>query len=235
MYRNRILSTLVGAGLAALSLGRATNAASIEPGLYQVGNHPDGAAADPGYGLRLDELINVTSGNDVFTFDFEDKPGTAMYLEYNGTSIHIFGIAYGGLDVGDDYHWLLKGYVEIDFTYSVVESAPGDDDLIVTTPDFTNTGTIKLLGLPIGTDLFDFSGNNGYTFRLGDENNDLGHRGFAGISGWGWLNHHYAGNQPAGDWLFTAQLIPLPPAGVLGLAGLAGLAWRRRRSSKRSA
>jgi hypothetical protein len=61
---------------------------------------------------------------------------------------------------------------------------------------------------------------------------DLGHRGFNGISGWGWLSyvaddgtvlpHVYAA-----DWLFTAELIPAP--GAIALMGMGGLLAARRR------
>ena len=70
----------------------------------------------------------------MFTFDFE-APGAFMLLDYDGTSIRIHGVAFGGLDVGTEYDPVIRSFVELDFTYDVVISAPGDDDLIVVVPD----------------------------------------------------------------------------------------------------
>ena len=105
--------------------------------------------------------------------------------------------------------------------------APGDDDIMVVA-NMMNFGTITT---PIGdtidlTDKTDVS----YSFRLGDENNDLGHRGFSGISGWGWLIHGPPGSSHvvASDWLFTVgDLVPTP--GSLAIFGIAAGALARRR------
>ena len=68
----------VCAVLAALSAAE-VHASLIVEGLYQLHNHPDGNQASPFYGLRLDELFQVTPGHDVFTFDF-DHPDAAVVL-----------------------------------------------------------------------------------------------------------------------------------------------------------
>lgn len=208
----------------------------VDPGTYRLHNHPDGTGAPPGYGLRLDELFDVTTGHDVFTFDF-DAPGAAMWLDYDGSTIHIYGTAFGGHDVGSTYG-AQSSWVEIDFTYMFgVQSVPGDNDVWVVGDDFANTGTLTWLETGEEIDLYDYSGSFGYAFRLGNEDDDDGHRGFPGISGWGWLNHHEPGpdNHIAhSDWLFTAQLIPLPPAAVLGATGLIGLLGLRRRRGRQT-
>ncbi len=177
-----------------------------EPGTYRLANHPDGNAASPHYGLRLDELFDVTPGAaDIFTFDFE-APGTAVFLDYDGASIRIFGRAFGGRDVGSSYDPAYKGYIDIDFTYTVVAGAPGDDDLIVVTPNGTNSGTVTWVNTGEIIPIYDYAGNFGYTFRFGNEDNDNGHRGFDGLSGWGWLNHRDpAVHRPSSDWIFTAR------------------------------
>ncbi len=51
----------------------------------------------------------------------------------------------------------------------------------------------------------------------------------------GWMNHDggdrsLSNHVAASDWLFTAELVPLPSAAGLGLAGLLGVGARRRRS-----
>lgn len=212
--------------------GQASGAV-ISTGTYQLHNHPDGNAQPPQYGLRLDELFNATGDHDIFTFDFNHHDSN-MRLDYNGSTIHIYGHAFGGRDTGSGYaNDMFRGVYGIDFTYTlgVTPNFGGDDDLVVVTPSMRNFGTI-VAPIVVGSGpitLADKDDGN-YNFRFGDENNDLGHRGFAGISGWGWLIHHFP-NQPhvdASDWLFTANLIPTPGvASVLGLGLLA--AGRRRR------
>ena len=73
------------------------------PGIYALRNHPDNHLTPPEYGMRLDELFDVNPATlDVFSFDFE-ADGAAMFLEYDGSSIHIFGTAFGGLDIGQGH------------------------------------------------------------------------------------------------------------------------------------
>ncbi len=224
----------LAAGVLALGLSAAQgNAALIQPGQFLLHNHPDGNAAPPGYGLRLDELFDVTDDHDKFTFDF-DHPDAKMWMDFDGASIHIYGIAFGGLDVGSQYASdpALTSLVAIDFTYTTVALAFGDDDLIVTSPNFTNTGTITWLDTGEVIDLFDRANSEGYTFRLGDEDTGTGHRGFPGISGWGWMDHHQAGTHVySSDWLFTATQ-PIPGPSALVVLG-AGVLLARRRSRYR--
>ncbi len=225
MFRNLCIC-----GIVALTLSAASAQADVisTTGTYQLLNHPDGGARPPLYGLRLDELYDVTGGHDIFTFDFE-APGANMVMDYDGTSLHIHGTVFGGLNAGDGYAATHVGLWGVDFTYGLVGTAPGDDDKIVTTPDFTNTGSITNLATQDTIPLWDYSGMHNYTFRLGDEDGDAGHRGFPGISGWGWMNH---GTQNvhvgASDWLFTA--VPEPSTALLALLG-AGAALRRRRQA----
>ena len=208
---------------ATLTLTAAATAGTvIDPGVYQLRNHPDGAASSPGYGLRLDEVFDATEGHDIFTFDF-DHADADMTLTYDGSSINIAGTAFGGLDIGSTYDPLHSGLVTIDFTYDVVGTATGDDDLLVIPQQIPSSGTIELwTGSTV--DLFDKASADGYSFRLGDEDGS-GHRGFDGISGWGWLGYEPGGYIAATDWLFTVE-VPGPSA----LALLAvGMAFRGRR------
>ena len=70
------------AGLALLVTAVPVSAGLIlQPGTYRLEDHPDGNAQPPGYGLRLDELIDVTDDHDIFTFSFDpDRPGVDMRL-----------------------------------------------------------------------------------------------------------------------------------------------------------
>jgi len=217
------------------------SAATIVTGIYQLGNHLDGSANPPAYGLRLDGLLDGNGGS-TYTFDF-DHAMSDMRLDYDGATIRIYGQAFGGLDTGSGYDSGLSGLIEVDFTYSVgVGGVPSDDDIWVTGASMSNSGTVELVsGFTdhAGATEFDLvdKSNGTFNFRLGDENNDAGHRGFPGISGWGWLNHEASDGSigninnhlVASDWLFTARVIPLPSAAGLGVAGLLALGVRRRR------
>ena len=223
----RRLARCAAVGALMVVVNSASAGLIIEPGTYRLQDHPDGALVPPLYGLRLDELIDLNPGQpDRFTFSF-DEPGAEMWLTLGeDTSIHIFGTVYGGRDIGPG--WEDPGFWEVDFTYAMSKGADPDDDIIVN-PGDQNMGTITRLMDNMTFDLFDFEGGNPYTFRLGDEDDDLGHRGFPGISGWGWINHGDPDiHTPVADWLFTLT-VPAPPAAVLlGVALLAGP--RRRRS-----
>lgn len=203
----------------------------IAPGLYRLNNHPDGNAAAPFYGLRLDELKNITDGKDIFTFDF-DHPDSFVTLNYTGSTIVISGPVFGGLDIGSEYapDPALTGIYNVSFTYSVgVGIAPGDDDIVAAPPsDMLNTGSITTPGGEV-IGLWD-KADGGFTFRLGDEDNDNGHRGHNGVSGWGWLNHTVANqHKKASDWLFTLDTTPVPAPASMALAGVGALLIARRR------
>lgn len=199
----------------------------VAPGLYELNNHPAATGGPPGYGLRLDDAIDATGDVDVVTFDFE-ADGAAMFMEYDGTSLRIFGMAYGGVVENGAYNPQYSGMVSIDFTYDLLGLAPGDDDFLVDGVDEANSGTVTLWDqteIPI----YDYSGNQGYQFRLGNEDDDQGHRGFDGISGWGWLNHTSPGNHVSySDWIFTVgDVVPAPSALAVLAFGFVGT--RRRR------
>lgn len=218
----------------ALSCAPEAQGAFIQQGTYRLHNHPDGNVRPPLYGAKLNELYNATANLDVFTFDF-DAPGSAMFLDYNGSSIRIYGTSFGGRDIGTEYaNDVYRGFYTFEFLYQWgVGLAPGDDDLMVTLPPLKyNYGTLLTpLGDLVGLRDGHYNGDQP-DFRFGDENNDLGHRGFAGLSGWGWLFKALPGDPYTytqdSDWIFTAELVPAP--GTLPVAvGAAALALRRRR------
>lgn len=237
MRKNLQWFSLGAVGL--LAAATVAQGATLTPGLYTLSNHSDGNSNPPPYGAIFKLLYDVAGdSNDLFSLDF-NHPLSNMMLNYNGSTITISGQAFGGRDVGavhavDQY----LGLYTLNFVYNVgVGFVPGDDDLQVIAPNHTNTGSIMT---PIGDtiNLVDeiVSGGN-YSFRFGDENNDLGHRGESGISGWGWLSYDRGGTigiethrQPT-DWLFTAtRVIPAPGASVIVLTGGMLLARRRRQA-----
>ena len=59
-------------------------------GTYAINNHPDGSAASPFYGLRLDGL---GGGSDIWTFDF-DHTDSAMFMTFSATELRIFGSSF---------------------------------------------------------------------------------------------------------------------------------------------
>lgn len=167
----------------------------------QLLNHPEGGAAEPFYGLRADNLF----GDGVYTFDFE-ADGAAMYatIDPEGGTIRIHGTAVGGVDTGTER--VQEERFEIDFTYYGLEQTFGDDDLIMDAARAGKSfGTISRLdesGNVVETrQIEDKAGNFPFSFRLGDEDNDQGHRGVDAKSGWGWLD--FSGHDGHGDWLFT--------------------------------
>ena len=216
----------------------------LQPGTYQLNDHPDGNAQPPVYGLRLDELVDVTDNHDVFTFSFDGRKheGVGMFLTLDTSeaaggefTIRIHGTAFGGLVQNDAYVEANSGLVALDFLYTMVAVADDDDDFVVFAATGTNTGSITadFLG-ESGIPLFDKANSSGLTFRLGDEFSDDGHRGARGISGWGWLNHGTSnGHVSASVWLFT---LTIPTPGALALLSVAmvmfgGSVTRRRRGA----
>ena len=234
MFLIRLLSIA-----ALLTLPLRAHAESIEPflagGIFPLANHPDGGAAPPLYGFRLDGL-DGDSGHE-FTFDFEGQ-GASMIMDFEGVdgSLRILGTAFGGRIENHDY--VDPQVWEIDFLYTKMIL---DGDRLVSDPtSATNTGTITPGamspsgdGFPAGSpiDLVDYFGKHSFTFAL-EEN----HRGFDGVSGFGWVNHSGAGldnHVAASDWLFT--VIPEPRTDALLLVGLAAVILTARLRSRTTA
>jgi len=205
----------------------AASGAIITPGTYHLANHPGGSALPPAYGLRLDELYNATGNHDIYTFDFSAL-ASDVRMTVSATTIRIFGQSFGGRDTGSGYaNDIDRGIYTFDFIYSVgVQNAPGDDDIMVIA-NHQNFGTITT---PRGhTIALEDQSDGNYSFRLGDENNDLGHRGFSGISGWGWMNHGGDAHVYASDWLFTVDSVVPAPSSLAAVAfGALAMARRRR-------
>ena len=213
---------IVALALSALSIAGAASALVIAPGTYVLHNHPDGFVRPPLYGLRLDGLTDGNSATTV-TFDFE-APGAGVHLTYDDVAgtVRIFGTVFGGVDTGSSY--ASPVFADIDFLYTGVT---GTSQLVSN----SGSGSITLAG---GSPIQLVSSSSGAQPRF-----ELltGHRGFAGVSGRGWLNHETGGlgrHLFASDWLFTVgnpRDVPEPSlALLLGGSGLLLSSARRRRS-----
>jgi uncharacterized repeat protein (TIGR01451 family) len=181
-------------------------------GIYQLHDHPDGNARSPLYGLRLDELFG---GFDTVTFSF-DQGGADVTMEVDGSNVTISGTVYGGRDTGSSYDSDNSGLWDLYFRYTdALDPVSGDDDLFA---EGWEAGKGQGAITPLFSsayfdagDVYDLRGHpsGGTSFRLGDEDNDNGHRSASDISGWGWLKHGQDGSfthTNASDWLFTARL-----------------------------
>lgn len=240
----RGFTACVLAWLAVGFAGAAVRANVIAPGVYSLNNLPDAVSRPPLYGLRINDLFDVNPGKtDVFTFDF-NAPGSAMFLDYNGSSFHLYGTSFGGLNRSRGYDPGFSGFWNIDFTYNGVTTASGGTDLVVPTGVSPNTGSIqyiadpavnqgtRFLGQSSAVTLYDYAPASAYTFRLGDNVAGNGGRfGNSGLVGGGWVtNGNGHTNAASFDWLFTLNPVPLPGGVLLAVAGLmsAGVAGLRR-------
>ncbi len=237
-FNLRRVAALAVAGLA-FGLTTSADAAFLPDGEYFLHNHPGAAETPPPYGLRLDELYNTLLSHEIYTFDFDDaRSDMRLTVSGSGTMLQIHGVVWGGRDVGGAYAAdAYQGLYTVNFLYSMgVGDVPGDDDTWVTGADFVNTGTIMT---PLG-DTFYLADKNSmdatpYTFRLGNDDDDLGYRGVSDPSGWGWVAHspvqgQYV-HQDYSDWLFVVgDRVPSPGSFACVLAGAGLVASRRRRA-----
>ncbi|ARN73271.1 hypothetical protein [Oceanicoccus sagamiensis] len=214
------------------------NAQAIAVGSYNLYNHPDGSENPPAYGLRLDGLLSGNSSEE-YTFDFNHQD-SAMTLSYDGSTIVIDGTAFGGEDAGSSYVAGTTAVWTIHFEYEVGISSSangGVDDLIVN----ANGANFGSISSNLGTIELSDKASSGTSFRFGDKSGN-GHRGFDGISGWGWLMHGSdclggtdCENIQYSDWLFTASAttpvtaVPVPGALWLFTSSILGLVAVKRR------
>lgn len=243
-------------------ISSSASGAIINPGMFALSNHSDDQDHDQDhdqdqdspYGLRLDELVDVTGDHNPFTFDF-DHDQSSMKLTYDGSTIVISGLVWGGLDKGGSRDPDYATLWEVFFKYDAVVQALPDDDLIVFTPTVRNTGWIKPIAdgvvNPTNIPLFDEIDNNvqiglsdqdhdGFTFRLGNENDGNDHHEHNPVSGWGWVNHTVSLNhtdayehESASAWQFTLNelSVPEPTTGPLSIIGFCVVMLLRRRDS----
>ena len=220
-----------------------TAQAAIEIKTFTVIDHPDGAALPPPYGLRLDNLFDVTpeSGSvtpgpgtsGVTTFSFVNVQATVTTNTTTGDiSVNIAGDVHGGRDTGGGYGFG-EGDYAIDFTYSANVS-PDGNGWKVSPMSSSNQGTIEFLSgssaIAAGTTwrLYEQENNAGNTFVFKDDYHRLSGTGLPldTFVGRGWLDYTIGGTSVTQDWLFIAPdqpsliIVPVPAAAPMGLAGL---------------
>jgi len=224
---------------------------------HKLGDHPDGNAADPTYGIRLDNLftrmtdggsfLSGSSRSGTTTFSFENN-GANMVMDAIDTNnsgeadtLHIHGTVYGGRDVGSGYGFG-EGLYEISFMIATgVNTIEGPNGgFQVANASGTDHGYIRSLGnadIAAGTtwSVSNKTNNAGDSFnfladghRLGGSSNSA-LRALNPYVGRGWMMFDGAGGSSGGNQDFLFVTVPLPTGGMLAMAGLGGLAMTRRR------
>ena len=235
----------------ALVLGTGFAQASTVVTTFRLGDHPAGSAAEPFYGLRLDNLFDVApdagtgaiapgANGGVTSFSFsESRPDdTNVKLTVTDSTsmggeitLNIAGRAYGGEDDGSDYGFG-EGFYNIDFTYgfNVLE---GDGGWMIDPQSASNTGTITAEGNG------DVKSGTTWTFyeQVITSNPFLfvpdGHRlsgNSSAFVGRGWVTYNEDGSNFRGvqDWLFVVVPTPSAALAAIPMLGMIGLRRRRR-------
>lgn len=219
MLKRDALATLFVGALIGVAAVPATAGVTV----FTLHDHPNGVINPPMYGLRLDDLLG--SGEWSFSFDYVDGSGSASMLlvwDDGAGTVHIYGRAYGGKDIGTGWSASSRGWADIDFTYrmnvSTKDNCPGavGNDIYVK-EHANNNGTVHLDG---------WGGNQTFTFTdRADPNtcsfvfdNDWDSKGNSTIandpsiwSGNGWLQ---PGTDGSRDWIFIGRMNTLPTTPV---------------------
>jgi hypothetical protein len=214
------LRSVVLVALAAAVIGLSVLPAGAVLNVFSCSDHPNGTEVPPTYGLRIDDLLS--EGEYTFSFDYADGGGTAMVtMTWDDVTneIHIFGLAYGGKDMGGSWDATEQGWIDIDFTYvddvHVRDNCAGDpgDDLYVNSESANNNGTVTLMGWG-GDAVFAYSGKANTTGCAFIADNDTDSKGNSTIANdptlysvSGWLMPPTTGSR---DWLFVAQMGTVP-------------------------
>lgn len=250
LTRFQLKSVLLGAAAIVASTVFASSA-QAETLVYQLFNHPDGNAAPPQYGLRLDNLFG---GGNTVHFSFDPADGASVFLtvtDSGGTiTINIAGTVFGGHDNGGaTYAAANAGFWDLDFSYTLYVAGDGTNGWSVSPQSNTNQGSLTALdnGGGVGG-LWDFGASFDFFEQVGTNNPFIfapdDHRLLTSTGGSmdypeagdtfvgrGWLSYDSSGSgvSDTQDWLFIGQLVPLPPAAWMAGIGLIGIAALRRR------
>ncbi len=189
---------------------------------FSLDNHPDGNAAPPAYGLRMDGMMGA-----ITVFSFIDVQLTVTDNTMNGgdISMSISGLVEGGEVVGGVF--ADPELYNLNFNYiSNVEEFNGGWRVLGVN-NALNTGSIT----PINgdaEDVFPVVDNDNNAFIFAPDGHRLDNDNTSWV-GQGWLTTNQNGQDSPGtqDWLFTGTLIPAP--GSAALLALGGIAAARRR------
>lgn len=206
----------------ALALG--ADAGGLVIGEFALADHPDGSAAPPLYGLRLDNILD--SGTVTLSMDHFGDTVLTVVDDGGNLSINIAGTLWGGQISGNAYVSAEAYVVDMNYTVNV---NPNGGGWVVAGVDAANSGSITRVSDNMSWDLYTVSdGSNSFVFRPDD------HRLPTDANDWvgrGWLSTNDDGTDSGGgnqDWLFTATEIPAPGSALLALAGVAVMGRRRR-------
>ncbi|TVQ32265.1 MAG: hypothetical protein EA376_06350 [Phycisphaeraceae bacterium] len=227
-------------GVACVAVAVGASAASAATHIFRLSDHPDGNAAPPTYGLRLDNMFSAHGAgpSGITTFSFVDvlltvNDETAMG---GGIDINISGLIYGGVDTGASYGFG-EGFYTVDFNY-IMGVQPDGDGWKTNPVSATNSGVVTALGnadVAAGEQFFFYEKvSGGMSMRFVPD----GHRLSGDNSTWvgrGWHTYDPQGGAAGGgsqDWLFVGHLVPAPAPFALCAAGLTGvmILGRRRRA-----
>ncbi|MCA9304754.1 MAG: PEP-CTERM sorting domain-containing protein [Phycisphaerales bacterium] len=219
------MGQLLAAGIALSAASLAYASGGILLAEFALHDHPDGNAAPPFYGLRLDNMFG--SGIGSLSMDHYDNTRLFVYEDNGSYSMNITGMLYGGLVVNNAY--VDPHDFQIDFWYHLNVSDTGNGWVVDgfttgntgTMTDLDNNSVYTLFGKANDQDrVFEFLADG---FRLDNDTTSWVGRGWLTPNSDG--SNHLGGSQ---DWLFTATAVPAPTsAALLGLAGIC--ATRRRR------
>ncbi len=209
--------------LAIAALALTATAASADVYEFAMFNHPDGNAAPPFYGLRVD---NMFGNGRINTFSIDHVGDSLLTVNEDGEdiSIHMEGTLFGGGD-GGDAHVNPELYTySFDYTDGVEKTSQGWQ--VVGTPDI-NGGTLTRV-----------SDGAEFSFTTKANGDDVafifeadGHRISGDSDSWvgrGWvMSEGNPRSSSTQDWLFRAEVVPAP--GTIALGAMGGLLVTRRR------
>jgi len=210
--KGRTIAAALVMGFSMISLSSNSASAAI----FNIADHPDGnMSADYEYGLRLD-------GEGKY-FSLDGASTAQLFVDtINGTATIMGTVIENSLTNNNVATWNLS-YVLSGIT------------LVGTGGEFTatgGTGTVTEIGGTGNISLIGKQGMNpGPAFGLAFLFLNDGHRipGNTGLGGRGWIQKH-----GTNDFLFTATVVPLPPAALLFGSALAGMGFLGRRRKQKA-
>ncbi len=219
MNRTRAIAALA---LAALAAGGANADVVAE---FAMSDHPDGNAAPPFYGLRVDNLFN--EGN-INTFSIDHVGDSVITIHNNGgdLAIHMAGTLYGGQDGGAE--GVDSGLYTYEFWFNEGVEEHDGGWRVIGTPD-ANGGYLDEVAGDFYATFGTKADGSGVSFIFAPD----GHRIDGDDETWagrGWvMADDVRRSGYTQDWLFTAEVIPAPGTLALALGGGLLTIPRRRR------